>query len=145
MGATVNAENAADSVTSARKVLDSLTKTPVTVDELERAKLEAANEISSELAKLESQPDPWLDAHTYRLSTIQDQLALLRAVTISDVQRVASRLFKSGAIAAVVAGDAMQLKPAFEGRHQYEVFGEIPIPTPSPKPPVKPPSSDNPR
>lgn len=147
MGATVNTQNAADSVTGARKVIESLMNTPVTVDELERARLEAINEISGELAKPDSLPDPWLDADTYRLSATQDQLALLRAVTISDIQRVANRLFKSSAVAAVVAGDPMQLKPAFEGRLQYEVFGEIPIPTPapSPKPPVKPANNDNPR
>jgi zinc protease len=145
MGVTVNSQNAADSLANARKVLDSLTATPVTIDELDRAKTEAINEIASATVNPELQPDPWLDAETYRLSAVQDQIALLRAVTASDVQRVANRLFKSRVVASVVAGDPMQLKPAFEGRVQYEVFGEIPAPAPSPKPPVKPASNNNPR
>ena len=91
------------------------------------------------------QPDPWLDADTYRLSAAQDQVALLRAVTATDIQRVATRLFKTSVAASVVTGDPMQLKPAFEGRVQYEVFGEIATPAPSPKPPVKPATNDNPR
>ena len=144
MGTSVNSQNAADSLAGARKVLDSLSTTPVTVDELDRAKTEAINEIAGAAVKPELQPDPWLDAETYRLSAVQDQLALIRAVTAADVQRVATRLFKSAAVASVVAGDPMQLKPAFEGRVQYEVFGEIAAPVPSPKPPAKPASNNNP-
>lgn len=145
MGAAVNTLNVADSVANGRKVLESLTNTPVTPDELDRAKLEATNDIASELAKPDGMPDPWLDADTYRLGSVPDQIASIRAVTISDIQRVANRLFKTSAVASVVAGDPMQLKPAFEGRLQYEVFGEIATPTPSPKPPVKPASNNNPR
>jgi hypothetical protein len=81
------------------------------------------------------------------LSAVQDQIALLKAVTASDLQRVANRLFKTSAIASVVAGESLQLKPALQGRLEYEVFGEIAAPAPSlsPKPPAKPSSSDNPR
>jgi zinc protease len=145
MGAAVNNQLAADSVANGRKVLDSLMITPVTTEELERAKTEVVNEIAGTLAKSDAQPDPWLDLDTYRLSAVQDHIALLRSVTASEVQRVANRLFKTAAVASVVAGDPMQLKPALEGRLQYEVFGEIAIPAPSPKPPVKPASNDNPR
>lgn len=145
MGAAVNSQNAADSLASARKVIESLTSIPVTIDELDRAKTEATNEIAGAAVKPELQPDPWLDAETYRLSAVQDQIGSIRAVTAADIQRVATRLFKSPGVATVVAGDPMQLKPAFEGRVQYEVFGEIAAPAPSPKPPVKPPSSGNPR
>lgn len=145
LGATVNIQNAADSVASGRKVLDSLVNTPVTPDELDRAKLEATNEIASSLARPEALPDPWLDADTYRLSAVQDQIALISAVTTSDTQRVANRLLKSAAVASVVAGDPMQLKPVFEGRLQYEVFGEVAAPAPAPKPPAKPASNNNPR
>ena len=77
------------------------------------------------MAKPDAQPDPWLDADTYRFSAPQDQVALLRAVTTSDVQRVANRFFKFAPVASVVAGDPLQLKPAFEGRVKYEVLGEV--------------------
>ena len=119
--------------------------TPATAAELERAKNEVVNEVTVMLAKPENAPDPWLDVDTYRMSSVQDPIALLRAVTASDLQRVANRLFKTAAIATVVAGETLQLKPALEGRVQYEVFGEIATPAPTPKPPVKPASNINPR
>jgi hypothetical protein len=78
------------------------------------------------------------------MKAIQDQITLLRAVTSSDLQRVANRLFKSNAIATVVAGETLQLKPALEGRVPYEVLGEIATPAPTPKPPAKPASNNNP-
>lgn len=145
MGATVNTQTAADALANARKVLDSLMNTQVTPSELERAKSEVVNEASVMLAKPENAPDPWLDVHTYRLSVVQDPIALLRAVAASDIQRVANRLFKTTAIASVVAGEALQLKPALQGRVQYEVFGEIATPAPTPKPASNPSSNDNPR
>ena len=145
LGATVDSQNAVDSLASARKAIESLTSTPVTTDELERARTELVNEIAAAMAKNDAQPDPWLDANTYRFSAPQDQVSLLRAVTTTDVQRVANRFFKFAPVASVVAGDPIQLKPAFEGRITYEVLGEIPTPTPTPKPAPKPASNDNPR
>jgi len=144
MGATVNAQTTADSIANAKKVIDSLMNTPATAAELERAKTDVVNEASVMLAKPENAPDPWLDMDTYRMSAVQDQIALLRAVTVSDLQRVATRLFKNATVATVVAGETLQLKPALEGRLQYEVFGEIAPPAPAPKPPAKPASNNNP-
>jgi zinc protease len=144
MGATVTSEKAADTIASAKKVLDSLTNTPATAEELERAKTEVINEMAALVSKPENAPDPWLDMSTYRLSSTQDQIALLRAVTAADIQRVANRLFKTTAVATVVAGETLQLKPALQGRLQYEVLGEVASPAPAPKPPAKPASNDNP-
>ena len=144
MGTTVNSQSVADSVVNAKKVLDSLINTPATAAELERAKNEVVNEAVGISSKPENAADPWLDLDTYRLRAVQDHVALLRAVTGSDLQRVANRLFKSAAIATVVAGETLQLKPALEGRLPYEVLGEIATPAPSPKPPVKPASNNNP-
>jgi len=144
MGATVKELSAADALANARKVLDSLMSTPATAAELERAKNEVINEISASFAKPDSFPDAWLDADTYRLSNPQDQVALLRAVTATEAQRVANRLFNKG-IATVVAGESAPLKAALQGRVQFEVLGEIAAPAPSPKPPAKPASSGNPR
>ena len=143
MGATVTELTAADSLANARKVLDSLMSTPATAEELERARTEVINELSPNLAKPEAQPDPWLDADTYRLSTPQDQIALLRSVTAAEVQRVANRLFNKN-IASVVAGESAALKAALQGRFPYEVLGEIAAPAPSQKPPTKPATNNNP-
>ena len=79
MGATVNTQNAADSVTNARKALDSLVNTPATAAELDRAKNEVVNEAVAMLTKPENAPDPWLDMDTYRLTAVQDQVAANRA------------------------------------------------------------------
>jgi predicted Zn-dependent peptidase len=145
MGAAVGAEKTADALASARKVIESLITTPATPAELDRAKGEVVNEAVAAATKPEAIPDPWLDADTYLLDAIQDQASLLRAVTASDVQRVATRLFKNAAIASVVTGEAAQLKATLQGRVQYEVLGEVPVPAPSPKPPAKPRSNANPR
>lgn len=149
IGAAVNPQNAADSLANARKVMDSLVSTPATAAELERAKTEIVNEFTAVISKPEAAPDPWLDLDTYRLSAAQDQTALLRSVTAADVQRVANRLFKDPALASVVAGDPLQLKPALQGRFQFEVLGEIATPTttpaPAPKPPATPVKNDSPR
>ena len=90
-------------------------------------------------------PAPWLDVETYRLKEMQDHVGLLRSVTPADLQRAANRLFKSATLASIVAGDAMQLKPALHGKLEFEVLGEIATPAPSPKPPAKPASNINPR
>ena len=144
MGATVKTDNSVDTLANARKVIDALITTPATPEELERAKTEVINELSAVLAKPESFPDPWLDMDTYHLSEAQDQIALLRSVTASDIQRVANRLFKTASVATVVAGETLQLKTALQGRVQYEVLGEIATPAPSPKPATKPARNDNP-
>jgi zinc protease len=144
MGAAVNTLSAADTIANAKKVLESLVSTPATAAELDRAKTELVNETAVMTSKSDALPDPWLDADTYRLSVVQDQLSLLRGVSAADIQRVASRLFKDPAIASVLAGDSAQLKPALQGRFQFEVLGEIAVPTASPKPPTKPASSVNP-
>jgi zinc protease len=144
MGTAINTQATVDTLSNARKVIDSLMTTPATPDELERAKTEVINEVTAVLSKPESFPDAWLDMDTYHLSEAQDQIALLRSVTAADIQRVANRLFKTASVATVVAGETVQLKAALQGRLQYEVLGEIATPAPSPKPAAKPAGNDNP-
>jgi predicted Zn-dependent peptidase len=145
MGTAVSTEKVADALANARKVIESLMSTPPTAAELDRAKAELVNEIVAVTSKTEALPDPWLDAETYRLNAVQDQAALVRAVTAADIQPVATRVFKDVAVASVVAGESAQLKSALQGRVQFEVLGEIAPPAPSPKPAAKPASSANPR
>jgi zinc protease len=143
MGAAVNDMTIADTLAKARKVIDSLMTTPATAEELERAKTEVINELSPIITRPEALADPWLDADTYHLSAPQDQIALLRSVTGSEVQRVANRLFNK-TIVSVVAGETAPLKAALQGRYQYEVLGEIASPAPTPKPSAKPAGNVNP-
>ena len=147
MGATVKDLTAADTLANAKKVLESLMTTPATAAELDRARNEVTGELSTTVSKNDAFADPWLDADTYHFSAPQDQIALLRAVTPADVQRVANRLFNKN-IASVVAGESAQLKAALQGKLQYEVLGEVTPPAPKPpvpKTPAKPVSNDNPR
>ena len=144
MGAAVNELTVADALANARKVIASLMSTPPTAEELERARTEVINELTPVLTKPEALADPWLDADTYRLSAPQDQIALLRAVTAPEVQRVANRLFNK-TIVSVVTGETAPLKAALQGRYQFEVLGEITTSPPAPKTPAKPASNDNPR
>lgn len=143
MGGAVNDLTVADSLAKARKVIDSLMTTQPTAEELERAKTDVINEVGPLASRPDALADPWLDADTYRLSTPQDQIALLRSVTASEVQRVANRIFNK-TIVSVVAGETAPLKAALQGRYQYEVLGEVAAPAPSPKPPAKPASNHNP-
>ncbi len=145
MGTTVSSQMVPDSVGSAKKVIDSLTSNPITTAELERAKREALAELSSTVSRSENSPDPWLDMDTYRLAAFQDPVATMQSVSVTEVQRVATRLFKDAAIATVVVGDPLQLKPALQGRLQFEVLGEMPEPAASPKPPAKPGTASSPR
>ena len=144
MGATVTDMTTADSLANAKKVLESLMTTAATQAELDRARNEVVGETSALLAKPDAIPDPWLDADTYHLSAPQDQVALLRAVTAAEVQRVANRIFNKPTV-SLAAGETAALKAALQGRFQYEVLGEIASPAPTPKPPAKPSGSDNPR
>ena len=144
MGASINAQSAADALANARKVMESLMTTPATAAELDRARTEALGEVSGLLSKPESFPDPWLDLDTYHLSALQDQIALLKAVTAQDVQRIATRLFKDPSVASVITGETTPLKAALQGRFQYEVMGEMATPAPSPKPPATPGTKDSP-
>jgi len=146
MGAAVSTEKAPDALANARKVLESLRTTLATPAELDRARTEVVNEVTTVVTKSEAIPDPWLDADTYKLSEVQDQIALLRAVTPLDIQRLANRLFKEAPVASVVVGESAQLKAALQqGRVQYEVLGEVTNPTPAPKSPAKPSNNANPR
>jgi zinc protease len=144
MGAAVTDLTVADSLANARKVIESMMTTPATPDELDRAKTELIGDVMTSLAKPDALADPWLDMDTYRLSAPQDQIALLRAVTPADIQRVAQRIFNKS-IVSVVAGETAPLKAALQGRYQYEVLGEIATPAPSQKPPTKPANNNNPR
>ena len=144
MGATVTDMTTVDSLTNAKKVMESLMTTAATQAELDRARNEVVGETSALLAKPDALPDPWLDADTYHLSAPQDQVALLRAVTAAQVQRVANRIFNKPTV-SLAAGETAPLKAALQGRFQYEVLGEIATPAPTPKPPAKPSGSANPR
>jgi zinc protease len=147
IGATVNPQSTVDSILSAKKVIESLKSTPVTTAELDRARREVLTEWGS--PKTENVPDPWLDKDTYKLTNPQDQAEIVRTVTATDVQRAATRIFNNANLATVVVGDPLNLKPAFQGKFEFEVLGEMPPPdqkpAASPSPTPKPVTTPSPR
>ena len=144
MSTAVNTNKAANAVLTARKVLESLVTSAATVVELDRAKRELLAETNSQASKLESEPDAWLDSDTYRLSAIQDRAALIQTVTATDIQRVATRLFKDAATATVILGNSPQLKKELEGKLAFEVLGETSPPETPVKTPTKPGAATSP-
>jgi zinc protease len=147
IGGSINTDKAGDAVTNIQKVIESLVSTPATAAELDRARLEAVNDFVSYGAKPESQPDAWLDVETYGLKSAQNPQQLMLSVNSTDLQRIATRLFKDSSTASVFVGDSLQLKAALQGRAPFEVLGEVVpavTPTSTPKPPVAP-KTDRPR
>ena len=144
MGTSVHATDAASSVLSAKKVLESLVASPASPAELDRAKREILSDLSVKISNREAGPDAWLDADTYRLRAIEDRTALLQAVGATDIQQAAIRLFKDAPIATVIVGDSGQLKSALDGKLTFEVLGETPLPVTPTKTPTKPGVRTNP-
>lgn len=140
MGASVRTSEAARALATAQKTLNDLALTPPTTSEIERARSEAVASFNRQVEKPETLANLWLDAETYKLSSISDQARALGAVTPADVQRVAGRLLnvtpqlapKPEAAAfpfvVVVVGDGAQLKTEFERDKRGVVMREFEAP-----------------
>ena len=138
MGTTVSPQSTAEVITSAKKVLEAMITTPVTVSEIEKAKQGVILDLTTQTPRSEVEVQEWLDMYTYRLKTAQDNVGLVQTVTPGDLQRVASRLFKDARLATVVVGDAQVLKTALQGQLPFEVLGETPEKAMPTKPATKP-------
>ena len=66
----------------------------LTSEEFNRAKNEFLNEFNRK-----SLAENWLDAHTYKLPSVKDEMQKANSVTLADVQRVADRLRKEPIVA----------------------------------------------
>jgi zinc protease len=130
MGASVPAIEAANTLSSAQKILKSISKDGVTQALLEHARSEALAELSKQTERSETLTDLWLDADTFQLDSIEDRLRQLRNVTLDDVRRTASKLFNESSMASVALGSAERLKPILERAGKIEILGEVAKPTP---------------
>lgn len=72
-------------------------KNPVTAEEFNRAKTEFLNEFNQTNAA-----EFWLDAETYKLTSVKDETAKVGSVTAADVNRVAERLRKMPVVAVSI-------------------------------------------
>ncbi len=129
MGASINSKSSPQVISSAKRVIDSLIKVPAIPSELDQAKNELIVQLNNRLGKPETMIDVWLDADTFHLPALAEQLQSWRDVSVNDLQRVASHLFQEAPIASIVLGDAQQLKTELEGHVQTELMVEIAKPT----------------
>jgi zinc protease len=111
LGAAVPNESALKAISAAQQVVQSLVQAGPTAAELESARAEMLADMMRRNSQSDTLADLWLDFDTFKLSPLTVQINSLRNLTSMDIQRVAGRLFKDAARAAVVVGDAERLKP----------------------------------
>lgn len=133
MGATAEHLLAGKVLGSAQEIMKSLASTPVSVAELDAAKLETLTAWNKERASPDGMINAWLDSDTFGISTAAEQMRTMNAVTPADLQRVASRLFRNSPIAVVVVGNAELARASVERYGKVELLGELSA-TPSPSP-----------
>lgn len=124
MGASVPATDAANTLSQARKVLKLLSKDGVAPDLLERVRAEALAEIGKRLERPETLADLWLDADTFQLVSVEEQMRQLKNVTGEDIKRLAGRLFSDTPLVSVAVGGAAKFKADLEREGKVEVLGE---------------------
>jgi zinc protease len=125
MGTSIDHLLAGKVVMTAQEVIKFLTTNPIAPEELAQARSEALAQLNRDLAKPDGVAEAWLDIDTYGLPTIQDQVHALSLVSPSDVQRVALRLFRDGAMASVVIGDSELVKTQIERYGKVEIMGTV--------------------
>lgn len=115
LGASVPTAAAATAVSAAQQTVKSLAQNGPTVAELDRARSFMLANMSSQASQPESIATLWLDLETFKLAPLNVQTRSIQNLTVQDVQRVAARLFKDDAQAAIAVGNAEQLKAGFVG------------------------------
>ncbi len=125
MGASVEHLLAGKFLHDAREVMSSLVAAPVSVAELDQARNEILATRNKELSKPEGIADSWLDIDTYGVSSAAEQTRLIAAITPTDLQRVATRLFRDADLASVAVGNSELVKTSVERYGKIEVMGEV--------------------
>lgn len=122
MGATVDSAAAVHAIGSARQTLESLVNVPVSPAELASARNKNAG--PSAISANESLANAWLDIEAYALPSLSEQARAWNSLVPSDLQRVATRLFKEAALASAAVGNAEDLKSRLAPLLKIEVQGE---------------------
>ncbi len=130
LGAAVNPSQAAGTLKAAREVLKALASTATSPSELEKARGELLAVFNKQLDAPATLADLWLDAETYKLASIDDQLRSLNRITPADVQRVAAKLFLDAPVATVALGSAAQLGNELKSVGKVEILNAQPAPAP---------------
>jgi predicted Zn-dependent peptidase len=123
LGATVRTKETAKVLESARNILRSFVDSPPTTTELDKVRNERLLLLSKGLDEPATIASMWLDAETYKLPSIADQMRALKKITPADVQRVAVRLFRDALYTSVVVGNSALVKPELERSVKVEIPG----------------------
>jgi zinc protease len=123
MGASVRATDSARALETARAVLKDLYTVPPSASELAHARAEAIAILNQQTERPESLADAWLDSETFKTGTLSEQARAIGSLTPTDLQRVATRLFRDASIAAVAVGNAAQLRTELERTGKVEIAG----------------------
>lgn len=138
--ASVPSAAAQKALTAAQEVMKALAQTGPTTAELERAAGATLAEISKSGHGGELDPiaDAWLDAEIQKTSINANPATEISRVSIADIQRLATRLFKDTAPAQVVLGDIELLKTTVTNFEIPETKPELKTATDPQKPKSKP-------
>jgi len=138
--ASVSQGGAVKSLAAAQDIMKSLIQTGPSAPELDRARAAMQSEINRQ-PQIDLLADAWLDSETYKISSPTDAAKELTRLSISDIQRVAAKLFKDAAQVEVVVADAAQLNSGLGGKIEIRNYQPDVSPASVPaKSPVKPPS-----
>ena len=116
--ATAPQASASKAVTAAQDVMRKLTQATPSADEFERARTTLAAHLSQQLSQAAGLAEAWLDVDTFKSPRPNTVSTLIGSYTPTDVQRVATRLFKNAAAATIVLGNSAQLKEQFPGNSE---------------------------
>jgi predicted Zn-dependent peptidase len=137
--ASVPPASAQKALTAAQDVMKALAQTGPTSDELARAASTTLAEIGKRAGgELDQIADRWLDSELQKIQTNANPATEISRVSVADIQRVATRLFKDAKPAKVVLGDLEQLKTSVTNFEIPEAKPELKTATDPQKPTKKP-------
>ncbi|MGH9967073.1 MAG: M16 family metallopeptidase, partial [Pyrinomonadaceae bacterium] len=125
MGATIDSLLVGRTLKTAREVLQSLARAPVSDVELAQSRNEAIAQFTKDLGWADGIARAWLDVDTFNLPPVSEQIRAFSSTSSSDLQRVAAALFGETRFASVVIGNSQQLKATIEPSLQVELMGEL--------------------
>ncbi|HSQ22988.1 MAG TPA: insulinase family protein [Pyrinomonadaceae bacterium] len=108
--ASVPSAAAQKALTAGQDVMKTLAQTEPTAAELDRARSVVLAEFGKSGSELDLIADAWLDSEILKTSLTANPANEISRVSVADIQRVATRLFKDTGQARVVVGDIEQLK-----------------------------------
>jgi zinc protease len=137
--ASVPPATAQKALTAAQDVMKALAQTGPSPDELARAASATVSEIGKRAGgELDQIADIWLDSELHKTPITANAGAEVSRVSVADIQRVATRLFKDAKQAKVVLGDIEQLKTTITNFEIPEAKPELKTTTDPQKPTRKP-------